>query len=166
MAVSPSNCSRPIPRIKVRAFSLVEVAMALGVFAFAILGLVGLIPVAVNTHREAKQDTVLSQITQRLSAEVLLTDVQLLSDLDGFERAFDAEGREVASSDPLAVYRAKILLVGYQAPGASSPSDSLQRAVFYAVHDPGNTKIGSSPASGSLIISRASANFASGSAAL
>ena len=46
--------------------------MALGIFAFAVIGLMGMLPIALQTHRDAKNETVLSQIKQRLAAEVLL----------------------------------------------------------------------------------------------
>jgi len=142
-------------------FSLVEVAMALGIFAFAIIGLVGLIPVALTTHKEAKVSTVLSQIQQRLAAEVLLTDGASLAQLQTSPRLFDAEGGELdpskASEASKAVYRARIEIQNFLPPGALTTSSSLQRVVLFAVQDPtaGGTILAAAKASGSLLVAKA-----------
>lgn len=143
---------------RVKAFSLVEVAMSLGLFAFGTLGLIGLLPVALSNHQEAKVGTVLAQISQRLSAEVMLTDAERLAALDGFVRAFDWEGRELANpNDASAVYRARIEIENFQAPGSDSASPSLRRAVIFAMRDPVGDKINSSGAvaAGSVLVARA-----------
>lgn len=147
-------------KIQRKAFSLVEVTMALGIFSFALMGLLGLIPAAVTTHREAKLDTVLTQIKQRLAAEVLLTDGAELQALNNFTRAFDVEGREIEIGDSDAaartVYRGKIVLQNFQTPGGHS-SDSLQRVVLYAVHDPtsGGELLDKARPSGSMLVPKA-----------
>ncbi len=145
-------------RLGITAFSLVEVAMALGIFAFAIMGLIGLLPVALNTHKEAKLSTVLSQIKQRLAAEVMLTDGAKLSALNNASRNFDAEGRELGASETdKAVYRARIEIQNFLPPGALAVSSSLQRVVLFAVQDPtpGGTILASAKASGSLLVAKA-----------
>ena len=134
--------------------------MALGIFVFAVMGLVGLIPVAVTTHRDAKISTVLSQIRQRLAAEVMLTDgaslAALSADLSKSPKLFDNEGRELGPAEKdKAIYRATIVLTNFTPPGSSVSSSSLQRVVFYAVQDPVGNLIGSAPASGSLLVSKA-----------
>lgn len=134
--------------------------MSLGLFAFGTLGLIGLLPVALNNHQEAKVDTVLAQITQRLSAEVMLTDAERLAALNGFVRAFDWEGRELDNpNDASAVYRARIEIRDFAAPGSSGASPSLRRAVIFAMRDPAGDKITSSGAlaAGSVLVARADA---------
>jgi uncharacterized protein (TIGR02598 family) len=136
---------------------LVEVTIALGVFAFAVLGLMGMLPIALQTHRDAKLDTVLSQIKQRLAAEVLLTDGANLASLSEGVKKFDVEGRELTASAPDidVVYRAKITLEDFQIPGTSLTSASIQRIVFYAIQDPANNLIAKAPPSGSILVSKA-----------
>ena len=131
--------------------------MALGIFAFAVLGLMGMIPIALQTHKDAKLDTVLSQIKQRLAAEALLTDGAQLANLSTIEKKFDAEGRELALNAPDIdiVYRAKIALQPFQIPGTTSNSSSLQRIVFYALQDPAGNLISNAPPNGSILVSRA-----------
>ena len=142
---------------RLSGFSLVEVTIALGIFAFAVLGLMGMLPIALQTHRDAKLDTVLAQIKQRLAAEVLLTDGANLANLSTIEKKFDVEGRELASNAPDIdiVYRAKIALQPFQVPGSTLASSSLQRIVFYALQDPAGNLIADAPPNGSILVSRA-----------
>ena len=145
------------PQSRLSGFSLVEVTIALGVFAFAVLGLMGMLPIALQTHRDAKLDTVLSQIKQRLAAEVLLTDGANLANLSENVKKFDVEGREFTDSaaDIDVVYRAKITLEDFQIPGTSLTSTSLQRIVFYALQDPVGNLILNAPPNGAILVSRA-----------
>lgn len=143
------------PRIFSRsltAFSLVEVAMALGIFAFAIMGLIGLLPVALSTHKEAKVSTVLSQIQQRLAAELVLTDGARIANLSGVQRNFDVEGREITVGN--IAYSAKIILTSATLPGGAV-SASLQRAVLIAVPNPAGTNISSTAATSGLLVAKA-----------
>lgn len=113
--------------------------MALGIFAFGIMGLLGLLPVALQTHQDAKVSTVLAQIQQRLAAELLLTDGAKLSELTTTQRNFDVEGRELGSSEAgKTVYSAKLMLTNAVLPGGAA-SSSLQRATLYAVTNPAGT---------------------------
>lgn len=143
------------PRIFSRshtAFSLVEVAMALGIFAFAVMGLIGLIPVALTTHKEAKVSTVLSQIQQRLAAELMLTDGSKIANLSGVQRNFDVEGREITSG--AIAYSSKIILTSATLPGGTA-SASLQRAILIAVPNPAGTNISSTTATAALLVAKA-----------
>ena len=143
---------------RLSGFSLVEVTIALGVFAFAVLGLIGMLPIALQTHRDAKNDTVLSQIKQRLAAEALLTDGAQLAGLlkDGNRyRGYDSEGLEVDTNAPDVVYRSEIALQPFQIPGTTLTSSSLQRVVFYALQDPAGNLISTAQPSGSILVSKA-----------
>lgn len=56
-----------------RAFSLVEVAIAFGILSFAMITLIGLLPMALTTLREVKRDTVHANILQYVAATANLT---------------------------------------------------------------------------------------------
>jgi uncharacterized protein (TIGR02598 family) len=82
-----------------RAFSLVEVVIALGIAAFALAAVIGLCSVALNTNRESADDTRIA-----LMARAVISDLER----QGFEKArqsiettpdlyFDREGRAVPS---------------------------------------------------------------------
>jgi uncharacterized protein (TIGR02598 family) len=66
----PPTCR--IPFTSRRAFSLVEVSLALAVVSIALLSVMGLMPVGLNTMREAMDQTAEAQILRRISGEAAL----------------------------------------------------------------------------------------------
>ena len=56
----------PPPRHEADAFSLVEVAIAIGIFAFVIVGIIGLFPTALRIQSESAVETRSSMIAQQL----------------------------------------------------------------------------------------------------
>ncbi len=62
------------------AFSLIEVTIAIGVVAVALLSLLGVVPTGLNTLRSAMDSTVEAQIIQKFSGETLLTPFSGLKD--------------------------------------------------------------------------------------
>ena len=65
---SPWNIPAPAPRRK-RAFSLIEVAIALGIVGFALTTLLGLMPVGLNIFRDSIQATVQTDVLRQLTAQ-------------------------------------------------------------------------------------------------
>lgn len=61
-----------------RAFSLVEVTLALAVIALTIVPLLALLPVGLNSHCDAMDSMVGAQILQRVSADIQETDFDTL----------------------------------------------------------------------------------------
>jgi uncharacterized protein (TIGR02598 family) len=55
------------------AFSLVEVAIAFAILSFAMITLIGLLPLALTTFRETKRDTVHADILQYVASQANLT---------------------------------------------------------------------------------------------
>lgn len=80
------------------AFSLVEVTLAIGIVSFALLSLLGVVPVGLSALRSAMDCTVEAQITQKISGEALLTPFSLLEDrFSGKTFFFDEEGNAQTS---------------------------------------------------------------------
>jgi uncharacterized protein (TIGR02598 family) len=52
------------------AFSLIEVVLALGVISFAIVGIMGLFPVAMRTGQESQRETRATHIAQQIYADL------------------------------------------------------------------------------------------------
>ena len=95
------------------AFSLIEVVLAIGVFAFGFVAVLGLLPTGLQLYRESVQTSVSSQIAQRVINDAQQTDYPVLTDesnlpgsLDAFTfqapkvlagafRYFDEQGNEV-----------------------------------------------------------------------
>ncbi|CAN5687498.1 hypothetical protein BH09VER1_BH09VER1_03700 [soil metagenome] len=100
--------SRP-PMKRKRAFSLIEVVLALGVVSFAFVGIVGLMPVGLKTFRTAMEMNMQSQLSQRIAGETQRSRFDDLKASDfsslNFPQYFDDQGSPVASaSDPNCLY--------------------------------------------------------------
>lgn len=123
-----------------RGFSLVEVTLALGITAFALLAVVGLLPVAIESGRNSIAKTEAAGLLSRVMAELphlaaldpgdpgaktealglALGDLAQPSDQSLF---FTREGAEVPGSDPRAVYRVSIRR------GAVAPAPAVTRSL-------------------------------------
>ena len=81
-----------------RAFSLVEVVMAMGILSVGLLTTIGLLPVGLSTMRSAMDCTVNAQIVQQVTTEATLT---AFTNLDAYistgPQYFDQEGQKVAA---------------------------------------------------------------------
>jgi len=100
---------------KAAGFSLVEVCLAIGIVAFGLLAVIGLLPAGTDIFRQSIQTTVASQILQQAISEANETDFdQLIKDSAGSAipagttgvkaiRYFDEQGKELAQP-ALAVY--------------------------------------------------------------
>ncbi len=60
----------------VLAFSLVEVALSLGVAAFALIGIFGLLPIGLNSNQAAINQTAIANILTEISADLRTGDAQ------------------------------------------------------------------------------------------
>lgn len=72
--------ARRKPSATTEGFSLIEVALSLGIVAFAFIGVVGLLPVGLNVSWQATDATVRAQIVQKVVSEVQQTDFSVLTD--------------------------------------------------------------------------------------
>jgi len=79
-------------------FSLVEITIALGVFAFAILSIIGLLSVALNTSTETQRDSSLSTLIRTLNSEVRsATTTNAVNALLNGPLYFDIVGKPVSA---------------------------------------------------------------------
>lgn len=85
-----------------QAFSLVEVTLAIGLVAISILTLLGIMPVGLNTMRDAMDSTARAQIAQQVAGEALLKP---FAELDNYIKAgpyyFTQEGLLLEKKDPV-----------------------------------------------------------------
>lgn len=87
------------------AFTLVEVAIALGIFGFAIIALVGLLSVGLQTEKDAHRDTVMGNMVSYVLTDLrgtkysVVTSQTLAASPPSFSRwyQFDADGAFVLS---------------------------------------------------------------------
>ena len=130
--VNPSFA--PKPRLA-QGFSLVEVALALGIVAFAFVSLFGLLPVGLTTFRNAIDTTNESRIVQSFVSKVIATDFENLQSKVDYSSTqeivyFDEEGslvdtsvKPVASRAADRIYAAKLFV---EPPVVPTTSESFQ----------------------------------------
>ena len=115
----PTSCN-----IGTKAFSLVEVTLALGIISVSLLSLLGLVPAGLGVLRDSMDQTVHAQIVQSITAELVSSD---FASLGNATLAFDQEGRPMASlGDSAARYCATIQEADPSMPGLTEPEDVAQ----------------------------------------
>src|SRR4051794_7542521 len=111
-------------RAQTAGFSLVETTLALGIVSFAFVGLLGLIPIGLNSFVKAMDATVEAQIVQRITTVARQAKFSELSKLDsnpGMEKGeelpdfyFNEQGSEVVDPEAISanryVYTAAVVL--------------------------------------------------------
>jgi uncharacterized protein (TIGR02598 family) len=123
-------------------FSLVEVVLALGVIAFAIIAIIGLLSMTLRSGREANEDTLLPLMAGRIVDALRATKFQELTNStnypDGTRIYFDSQG--LPSAEPSAqVYQCEIRWsAGPPSPGEDL-SATLKRAVLTFTWPKGST---------------------------
>jgi len=137
------------------AFSLVEVTLALGILAFGLVSVIGLMPVGLNTFRQSINISVGSQISQRVMNEKRQTDfTTLISSTSAEYRYFSDEGDEIAEANKAdAIFVARIAVTNSVAVPSSGSSRfmnySLAKVEVRLAHSPGGikTQVDASPLS-------------------
>lgn len=117
---------RPAWKSHARAFTLVEVVIAIGIVTFAVLPIIALLPIGLQAMHDAMGSTVRTQIADSLLAEVELLPFDVLSTYtNGVTKYFDPDGKPMSA--PLSArYKAEIFVSDPVYPGApSSAADSL-----------------------------------------
>jgi uncharacterized protein (TIGR02598 family) len=113
------------------AFSLVEVVMALGIAAFCLVALLGLMPVGLKTVRDARGDALRAEVLKAMGNIAQQTDYSQLSSLAGKTYYFDINGLVVSTSAE-AIYEA-VLSTGTVSVPSSSTSTALSGATSVTV---------------------------------
>ena len=115
------SLKRPPAKRSDQGFSLVEISLALGIIAFAFIALLGLLPVGLQTFRQAIDTGNEARIMQSFMTKLEATEFSRIRDLD-FEKGeeifyFDEEGmptdtskNEVPSLASQRLYAAKIFI--------------------------------------------------------
>jgi uncharacterized protein (TIGR02598 family) len=121
---APPQTSLPTRRNRgiQKAFSLIETALALGIVAFAFVGLMGMLPAGLATFRKAMDTTVSAQIVQRIVSDAEQSDFDNLS-ADAASsnpnfyimktRYFDDQGSEVITAGGATPNSADLLKILY-----------------------------------------------------
>ncbi|GAT32590.1 Verru_Chthon cassette protein B [Terrimicrobium sacchariphilum] len=141
-----------------RAFSLVEVTIAIGIVAFAFVALVGVLPVGLQTFRRAVDASIGAQITQRILNDIQQTDFDVLVGghtspflFPSTTRYFDDQGSEVTMPSS-AVYHVKTWInpTTDLPGGGSTPASNgnLATVTIQIVNNPGNRSLATDGSTG------------------
>ena len=138
--------ARELPlRKQVSAFSLVETTLAIGVVAFALVAMLGLLPVGLTSFREAMDASTSSRILQRVSADLRQgSSVQAQQPILYFDEQGD-ETTAAASDGKRALYHVNTLVQ----PATSLPggaSSSLTTVTVEIVKNPQSVVVPRDPA--------------------
>lgn len=129
-----------MPWETLRAFSLVEVTLAIGIVSFSLLAILGLMPVGLTTMRQAMDSTIETQIVRQISAEMLLTPFSQLGDaVNKPPRCFDDEGQLQSAETANTRYWATLSLANPVFPGSANAtvlSNSLSAVRVVVVRGP------------------------------
>ena|SRR5438067_3097803 len=128
------------PLNKVAAFSLVEITLALGVAAFALLAILGMLPVSLKTQQasvnQTKANSIISQIAADLRADLRLPPGQASKEgTDGF----GLHGHWLTMSVPDTLYftnNGKQSGTAYPSPAPSPAADAVFRATITYLFPP------------------------------
>ena len=131
------------------AFSLVEVALALGIVAFAMIPVIGLLPIGLASYRKGMDLSVGAQITQRIIDEAQQSDFETLtgnqtSPFAGPVRYFSTQGEELTAGQPGIIYRVNTRIAPSTAlPGAAGTTGGaanldIATVTVQVANNPGN----------------------------
>lgn len=127
------NCCKAL-----KGFSLIEVTLALGVTAVALITLIGMVPVGLNTFRTAIETTVRTDVTRRIIADLQQTPFASISNSSS-PIYFTDEGIPVGNSPTTnSVFKVDYSVdSNAKLPGASTNTTSLKRVFvkFYTQQD-------------------------------
>lgn len=116
-------------------FSLVEVAMSLGIVAFAFTALLGMLPLGLNMFRDAVETSVTSRIFERVSGDVQQSDFDTLTAGGLPLRYFDDQGNELPGQAGSLYWARASVHTDPELPGSSGNSE-LTRVLIEVAHNP------------------------------
>lgn len=148
--------STPLSRQRAAGFTLVEVALSIGLVAFALVGILGLMPIGLSNFREAMDASVSSMIVQKIASEVQQADAQTLVAGSSFAvRYFDDQGSPVSEGSQARGQSRKIYHAAYgvQYPAgiAGSHGQNLAKVTIDVVNNPGGHVIARDGATGGFL---------------
>jgi uncharacterized protein (TIGR02598 family) len=128
-------------------FSLVEVTLALGVAAFCLIALFGLLPLGIQTHQSSISQTAAASVLSSVFADLRATPKTSLTSPQyditfGIAKFlfFDGEGRAVTPTDPNATPRYRVTITFPASPvGAFAPTFVSIKITWPALVDPATT---------------------------
>lgn len=130
--------------VAVRGMSLVEVCLALGLVSFALVSVLGILPVGLITLRDARFDMMRANIVAKVGMEYASTAFAQMADSQDYY--FDDQGQPVTPNSPDRLYRAHAQTFGPVFPGMRAEATNslcrLQITVSRLSGPPGYAPVG------------------------
>ncbi len=106
--------------------------IALGIVSFAMMGIVGLVVMGMNTFRASVDVSVQARIAQKVISDTVLSD---FGNLGAYEAYFDEAGRTVTPGDAQRVYSVKVTLAKLTNSITQSLSPDVARDVVVTIRN-------------------------------
>lgn len=112
VAFEPTGARRPLRRgVGAGAFSLIEVTIALGIFSFAIIPIIGLVSLGMGTLRDSMDVTVQTELIRKTVVEAMrIPFVDLAADFNNQRFYFDDEGVQQSSRNAQTIFVAQTVV--------------------------------------------------------
>jgi len=121
------------PGLRAAAFSLIEVTIALGIFAFAIIPVIGLVSLGMKTLRNSMDDTVQIDLVRKTVGEAMrIPFANLSSAFDNQLFYFDDEGVQQTSSNSQTIFVASAAVTA--PPSLLAVDGSMAQLLKVTVH--------------------------------
>lgn len=131
--MSPHDLHRR-PESRDSAFSLVEIVIALGIVAFALVALLGLLPTGLKNFTGTMNTAVGSQIAQRIFNDLQIAD---WGNIGSTNRYFDEQGNELTSNQRTQVSCIYWVNVSTNAPAVVVSTTNLLSVTVFVANNPG-----------------------------
>jgi uncharacterized protein (TIGR02598 family) len=133
MKRAPENC-------RIRAFSLIEITMAIGIISFAFIALIGLIPVGLTTFHKAMDVSTNSRIVQQVVTDLQQGTKTLSPTTTPPALYFDNDGDRQAARTTSTLYDVNTII---QSPSSlpGGTTTNLVTVVVEIVKNPGNAQV-------------------------
>ena len=117
-----------------RAFSLVEVVVAIGIVGFVVISTFGLLSVATDTNKRARDEQACAQLAQNEFQRIRSLSFGNFPTTTYIPRYYDSDLKEVAASPtppPNAIYKFQITIVPSPGPPAAASDFVFNADVIY-----------------------------------
>jgi uncharacterized protein (TIGR02598 family) len=104
--------SSPGSLAKCRGFTLVEVCLSLGIMAFSVTAMLGLLPLGVDTLRKNIDSSQAKNLSQQVVLEARQMAFSTLSTMGAYKRYFNSQGDSVNAGSAQMVYTCNVSVNG------------------------------------------------------
>lgn len=132
--MSPPDLHYPSSSGKERAFTLIEIVIALGIVAFALVALLGLLPAGLKNFKGTMNTAVGSQIAQRVFNDLQIAD---WGNIGSTNRYFDEQGNELSSTQSTNLNCIYWVNVKTNTPSVVLSTTNLLSVTVFVANNPG-----------------------------